>query len=231
MKDTSSLSYNRQIKEIEQARRNHKNKNIVHTYILMIFLISMFAYQFLALGDGIQAYITHTNDIFTGTFYTLVTALFFHTGIFHLLGNLLGLLLFGRIAEPHLGFRIYLVFLLGGVFANLVSNTIAYFLGQEYASLGASSGIAAIILFAVLLEPLRFTTLIGWLLIGLDIKGLANPNSTINHLAHLSGYLSLLVLYFFIEKTHKQKVIKGVIINGIMLLIVYLVLKINGIFF
>lgn len=225
----SSRSYKHEIRRLEREYEQRKFP-VLHTYILMFILIAMFLYQFLVLGDGVQTYITHTTDIFTGTFYTLVTALFFHTGIFHLAGNLIGLFLFGRHVEKHVGIRLYLIFLAGGIFANLVSNVVAHLLGQNYASLGASSGIAAIILFAILLEPLRITTFIGWLLIGLDIKGVTNPNSTTNHLAHLAGYLSLLILYFFIERRHKKRVVKGIIINIIMVIIVYSILSVSGLF-
>lgn len=224
------MSYKQEIRRLEKEQLRH-NSSIIHTYILIAILIAMYCYQFFILGDGVASYITHTQDIFNGTFYTLFTALFFHSGIVHLAGNLLGLFLFGRIVEKHVGFKLYFIFLMGGVLANLISNIVATFLGQSYASLGASSGIASIIIFAMLLEPFRFTTLLGWFLISLDVSGVQNPQSQTNHLAHLAGYFSLLVLYFFIEKHHKKKVISGIIINGAIIVLVYSLLKLNGLFF
>lgn len=215
-------------KEIEEYQKKSNYYSIKHTYILLLLLVGLFFYQFFVLGEGVSQYSTHTSDIFTGTYYTLVTALFFHTGIFHLLGNLVGLFVFGRVVERHVGWRIYGIFLLGGIFANVVSNTIAFVVGQEYFSLGASSGIAAIIIFAILLDPFKLTTLLGWLLIGLDIYGINNPQSTTNHLAHLSGYFSLIFLYFLVEKYYRKKVMKGLLVNIIMILVVYLILSING---
>ncbi len=224
------MSYKSEIKRLEKEQLR-KNSSILHTYILIVILIAMYCYQFFVLGGGVATFITHTQDVFAGTFYTLVTALFFHAGLFHLAGNVLGLFLFGRIVEKHVGFKLYFIFLAGGVLANLFSNVVATLLGQSYASLGASSGIASIILFAMLLEPFRLTTLLGWFLISLDVSGVQNPQSQTNHLAHLAGYFSLLVLYFFIEKHHKQKVISGMIINGVIIVLVYSILKINGLFF
>ena len=189
-----------------------------HTLILITLLSIIFALQFIILDGDVDDYITHTQDIFDGTYHTVITSLFLHMNLMHLISNLIGLFLFGRIVEKHFGKYIYFVFLFGGIIANVVSNSIAHFLGQEFYSLGASSGIASIIILGILLEPFKLTTILGWGLIAFDIWGLFQPDSPTNHLAHLGGYTALVIIYFFVEKSKKQKIKKGFLINVLLLL-------------
>jgi len=70
-----------------------------------------------------------------------------------------------------MGFKVILIFVFSCIIANVVSNIIAYNLGYDYYSLGASGAIAGLIIFAILLEPFALTSvfiipipifIIGW---------------------------------------------------------------------
>jgi membrane associated rhomboid family serine protease len=98
-------------------------------------------------------------------FPTLVTSLFLHGNLVHLLGNLLFLLVFAHTIEARLGsVRFALFYLLGGVVANL---TYALFAGQPRIPLvGASGAISAVLGGYLLLYPrLRVLTFLPPLLL------------------------------------------------------------------
>ena len=75
---------------------------------------------------------------------TLLSALFIHADVMHLVGNLLFLLIFGLPAERSLGaWRFLVLFLLGGALANLAA---ALLMGAPARSIiGASGGVSAVI--------------------------------------------------------------------------------------
>lgn len=199
---------------------------------ISLILILIFLIQILYLNNNeilINSLKTTPLDTFSLKFYTNITSIFLHGNLTHLLSNLISLNIFGRIVEKHFQTKTFLLFLISGLIANLISNLIALFQNNFYYSLGASGGIAGLIILAILLNPFQFTSLliiplpiflVGWFLIGLDIIGLSNP-SQINHLAHIGGYLALIILMFFIELKQRQKLYVGLIINLILLILLY----------
>ena len=91
-------------------------------------------------------------------FLTLITSMFLHGGIAHLLGNMLFLAIFGDNIENMLGHLRYLVFyLLTGVLAGLSHVFSTLLLGQNLLipSLGASGAISAVLGGYMLLFPTR----------------------------------------------------------------------------
>ncbi|MCA9495970.1 MAG: rhomboid family intramembrane serine protease, partial [Nanoarchaeota archaeon] len=175
-----------------------------YTAYLIIFLFIIFILQFVIfipygiLENLLFAFINFSQ----GNFYSFLTSIFLHADLSHLFGNVLGILIFGRIVEKQFGFKVFWIFLSSAIIANLISGYIYYLLGDNVPSLGASGGLAGLIMFAILLEPFAFTTifilplpifLIGWFFMFWDYVGLGD-GSNINHLAHLSGYAAILFL-------------------------------------
>jgi len=80
--------------------------------------------------------------------WQLITSMFFHGDIFHILGNSLYLWIFGAFVEDKLGWKAYLfLYLLTGMAADLIHGTItALFMREELfvAGLGASGAISGI---------------------------------------------------------------------------------------
>ena len=210
-----------------------------YTAFLIMFLFFMFAIQFLLLAPYMSNLMVHPKHIFEGNYYSVVTSIFFHADIVHLLSNSLALLIFGRIVEKQLGAKMIGIFLASGIIANIVSNVISIVLDDLFFSLGASGAIAGLIIFAIMVEPFAFTSvfliplpifIVGWGLIALDIIGLTNP-SNVNNFAHLGGYSALLIIFFFLEYRHKDKIITGFMINLALLVLFYFIWKFSGITF
>lgn len=93
-------------------------------------------------------------------FYTIITYMFFHDGIFHILFNMLGLYWFGNIFMNFLNNRqFHFVFLVGGVvggiFAIAFLNVFPFYADVVPSAkiVGASAGVMAIIFAAATLVP------------------------------------------------------------------------------
>lgn len=203
------------------------------TAFLIIVLVFSFILQILFLAPFIETLMTHPDHLSQGNFLSILTSIFLHANPLHLFTNLLALLIFGRVVEKHLGMGLVFVFLGSGIIANVISNQLALLSSDLFYSLGASGAIAGLIMFAILFEPFAFTTLlliplplflIGWTLILIDLIGLTQ-DSSVNHFAHLGGYLALLVLFFFLEFKHRQKIVKGLILNVLILIVIFIALR------
>jgi len=87
--------------------------------------------------------------------HTILTSIFFHLEIAHLISNCLAMLFFGSALESEIGTkRTALLFFLGGVIANLAS---ALVYGSDVYFLGASGAIFAILGACMLIKPFQFT--------------------------------------------------------------------------
>ncbi len=138
--------------------------------------------------------------------WTLVTYMFLHEGLWHLVFNMLFLYWFGRILQDLLGdHRILPIYLLGGlagfvaffVSANFLPEHISYAIGAHM--LGASAGVMAIVMAAATLAPTYVMHLlligpvqiryIALFLIVIDMIALREGSNTGGHFAHLGGVL------------------------------------------
>lgn len=124
--------------------------------------------------------------------WTLLTSIFLHGDIMHLLSNLVALAVFGLIFEGNFGERKFLaVFFAGGIASSFVSM---FFYD---ASLGASGAIFAVIGALAVTMPRMIVWNLGvpmpmiaaagvWLL--LDIGGVFYPSNVAN-MAHIAGMI------------------------------------------
>jgi membrane associated rhomboid family serine protease len=83
---------------------------------------------------------------------TFITSFFLHGGIFHLLGNLYFLMVFGDNVEEWLGRRRYVLLLICASLAGDMLHVL-YESGSEIPCIGASGGISGVIVFYALRFP------------------------------------------------------------------------------
>jgi membrane associated rhomboid family serine protease len=113
--------------------------------------------------------VTHACHLGLPWAVSWITAMFMHAGWFHILGNMLFLLIFGNNVEDAFGRRGYLAFYLGGGIAATVLQTAVTLLfgtadDAQSANLGASGAIAAVLgAYIVLYPKSRVFGLVGWI--------------------------------------------------------------------
>ncbi len=153
------------------------------------------------------------RDLFIdGRVFNLVTSLFLHASLWHLIGNGLFLLIFGVPAERALGsWRLLALFVVGGALANLAAALLIVEPGRIL--IGASGGISALIGAYLILFPnarlgvvvplglwLEFvrapaSLLIGlWAMLQLIFTFVGPATGAVAWWAHLAGFLSGVVM-------------------------------------
>lgn len=133
--------------------------------------------------------------------WTIITHMFLHSGLWHLIYNMLIFHLFGRILGDLLGDRRVLpVYILGGIVGAAFYLLSYQFLSSVgFIAMGASAAILAIVFAAVSTAPDYKVNLIligevsikyiGLVILFLDIIGSAKEVNQGGHIAHLGGTL------------------------------------------
>jgi membrane associated rhomboid family serine protease len=160
-------------------------------------------------------------------FLTLITSMFMHGGLAHLLGNMMFLWIFGDNLEDEMGHRRYLWFyLLCGILAGLSHVFSTFVLGQSLLipSLGASGAISAVLGGYILQHPRRgvhvwiffmVVTMPAFIVVGLwfvfqVLNGLGTLGGEeaggVAYAAHIGGFLfGLLLVKRFVTKPRKLR--------------------------
>lgn len=159
------------------------------TFILQTHLPALGRYAFFYPSDPL-------HNFGANFFFSLLS----HGNIQHLCSNLFFLLVTGSLVERHLAKQdVLLIFFLSGVAANLTQIIV----GLPHPTLGASGGVAGLIMALILLEPKAHFSFPLWpipnarlyfpcellaaLWLLIELYGLVKPVDGINHWAHLSG--------------------------------------------
>jgi len=164
-------------------------------------------------------------------YLTLITSMFMHGGLAHILGNMLFLFIFGDNLEDAMGHGRYFIFyLLCGIIAALAHVFSTYFFGQSpyVPSLGASGAISGVLGGYILLFPSRrvylwlffFFTIsvpaiiaVGlWfvfqLVNGLGALGGDEAAGGIAYAAHIGGFIAGLILVKFFTRKKRPVLIE-----------------------
>jgi rhomboid-like protein len=145
--------------------------------------------------------------------YQLVTYMFLHADIFHLLFNMLGLWMFGSVMEKMWGAKRFIIFYFA---CGIIAGVAQMFLGAG-PSIGASGAIMGVLVAfgmtfpntELFIMPIPFPVKAKWAISGfiaIDLlSGLADAsNDPIAHFAHLGGALAgfLIMLLWKNNKKH-----------------------------
>ncbi len=178
--------------------------------VLMLVLVITFAFQ--CINDvygkpGIEDSLALTATALTrGHVWQLLTFQFLHSGLWHLLGNLMGLWFFGRLVENILGTNRFLVAYFGcGVVGGLLQCALMALFSKHFGDyvFGASAGVMGIFAIFARLEsdseirlnfilPIRAGVLL-WLAAAISLFFTLVPSfrgGATAHAAHLGGILA-----------------------------------------
>jgi membrane associated rhomboid family serine protease len=95
------------------------------------------------------------NNLLHRRIWTLVTALFVHANLLHLVGNMLFLFIFGSTLEKSAGARAYLAAFFSGGFSSFLLSPL--FMPRGAGMLGASAAIFTVAACVMLVQPLKFS--------------------------------------------------------------------------
>ena len=188
------------------------------TFLLILVNVIVFIYE-LYVNMAFESLVFKPEHLIELQFMPIIASWFLHANVLHLAGNMLFLFIFGRVVERNLGSGKFLLIYFGSA---IISSVLSGLLGQG--GIGASGAIAGVISAAILIQPFYLTYLIigiplpiiavGWLAILGDITGIIVPkNDNIGHFAHLGGYLAITIILFLLNKTEKNKMKKGFMLN------------------
>ncbi|HEY9206486.1 MAG TPA: rhomboid family intramembrane serine protease [Candidatus Methanoperedens sp.] len=162
--------------------------------------------------------------LFNGGYYTLVTGLFVHGNLVHLIGNLPFLYVFGHLLEKEKGaLHTGVVFFTGGILSFVLS--IPFYPGAKM--VGASAAIFAIMAAVLLIRrpdySIQFLSPIGPLVILFFILNvLAIQSGSIGNIAYVSHVIGFIIGLFFGASWNREW--KKSLVYTLVLLIVYIVL-------
>lgn len=178
-------------------------------YITGITVVVFILQQFLSRETLYQLILT--PDIFSRP-WILVTHMFLHGGIAHILFNMYALIIFGALVLQIIGWKRFLMlYFVSGIVAGFVAS---FFYPASLGASGAIMGVlAALVVFMPKLKVLFFFAIpmpfwvagIVWML--LDIGGIFYPSGTGN-IAHLVG-MAVGFAFALVWKQKKKKFYKG----------------------
>ncbi|TVS12828.1 MAG: rhomboid family intramembrane serine protease [Wenzhouxiangella sp.] len=202
-------------KKLAREIVRHESFTLVKV-ILAINALVFLCWLFLPVPFMADNFLVSWSQLAGGRVWTLVTAVFSHYLLFHLLINMIVLWSFGPLLAWLMGAREFLFFYLtAGVMGSLAHALVSNLLMDqpEQAALGASAALAGVLLLFSLTFP-RAKVLFFFIIptpaivaalifIGIDLWGLimqieANGGWPIGHGAHLGGALTGIV-YFLIR--------------------------------
>ncbi len=205
--DVSAMAQLRMAFAAAMPRKDFAATPILIWINCLVFIIMVFAgYGFIEFqtADLFHAGGLYKPAVQQGQWWRLITAIFIHGGLMHLLMNMFGLLLAGVIAEESLGLKKFLlVYIIGGIGAGLFSmnwyNTPVLAVGASGAIFSLQGLMLAFVVFKKFEAGMRGAVLFlliftaGYsLLVGFFTAGIDNS-------AHLAGLAIGFILGFFLR--------------------------------
>jgi len=136
------------------------------------------------------------ENIKNGEYYRLVTSMFMHFGIEHIVNNMLILVLLGGKLEDIMGhFKFFIIYMLSGILANIASDLAQTMTGDFAVSAGASGaifGVVGALLASLVLGKGKIKNLnLYQIAVSLGLMLYAGFKTTgVDNIAHVGGAVS-----------------------------------------
>lgn len=162
------------------------------TYILLIFMFLVFIAEVLI--PGLADAMALSRESLLAQPWTLVTTLFAHAGLMHLLSNAIVMFFFGVAVEEELGKGRMLAIFLLSAFAGSALSLIIYPADSSF--IGASAGIFGLVGAGMLVKPMGFgmygffpmpLALLGMMYAVYNAFGVFYGDPTISYAGHFGG--------------------------------------------
>ncbi|HEX2929060.1 MAG TPA: rhomboid family intramembrane serine protease [Candidatus Binatia bacterium] len=208
----------------------------INTFLILVCTVaSLWAWQQDARFIE-QNLIFSFNNLMAGRFWTLPAALFVHASLFHLIGNMVFLMVFGGTLQKSVGSgRFLLVFLTGGLTGFVLSMP---FMAPGAGMLGASAAIFTVAACVMLVRPLKFSwlflapqglvALIYFLynvVIVYDPKLVAGYDPRVGYIAHIIGFVTGIPFGIAWSRSWKKNLVITIILLGVYIGLLYMALR------
>jgi membrane associated rhomboid family serine protease len=193
------------------------------TSILIIANIAVYIWSLFWSEAFFESLTFSRESLLTLNFMPMLASWFMHANPAHLIGNILFLLVFGRVVERRFGIiKMLLIYFGAAIISDIVSGLVF-----SQGGIGASGAIMGLVAAAVIMDPFYLSALgfiasflpmpivvLGWIYVFIDILGVIYPvpQDSTGHIAHLAGFFGItLILYLFKRKDKKVRL--GFFIN------------------
>lgn len=207
-----------------------KTTNVMIVIIVIsYFVLSIITSFFLSADVVLENLAFSGENLLEGRIWTIITSIFMHGDLVHLLMNSIALFFFGRAVEEEVSLGMYLsIFFVGGVMGNLFG---LFYYPYDQLMLGASGAVYAVMGAGMLLAPFKIVispfllplplAFVGLVITLTEAVALIAPASangvSIAHIAHMGGLLTGLL--FGLREGDSRK---GLMILLVMFLILIL---------
>ena len=199
----------------DDTQRLHGRPYINYSLItlnIIIFIWEIIETNFFTNESKINAiffsYGTIPDLVFKGDFFPLITSMFLHGGIMHIIGNMVFLHIFGDNIEDRFGhFKYLILYLFWGIVAGIIHSFYAVYVGSgNIPAVGASGAISGVLgAYLILFPKAKIFTVITaffittvripaiayiplWFILQI-IFGIINPEGGVAYLAHIGGFV------------------------------------------
>jgi len=160
------------------------------------------------------------HRVVRGEVYRLLTAGWVHGGLSHLFFNMLALHFFAAQTMKIIGVTRFVILFVTGVIAAFIPSVALHYKDRGYASLGASGGVAAVMVAALVLHPkfaisLPFIAspvragMIALAYMGYSLVHSYSEGDGVNHNAHFSGAVYGAALAWVFEPARVERSFRG----------------------
>ncbi|MCD6381723.1 MAG: rhomboid family intramembrane serine protease, partial [Candidatus Aenigmarchaeota archaeon] len=199
-----------------------RESHVTFLLILISFLVFGVSIVLVSLGIVSESYIIQTfgfsyNNLFQRP-WCIITSIFIHQNLDHLVSNMIALLFFGIAVETKMGWKKTLLIFFLGAFAGELLSLVFYV--PDIISIGASAGVFALVGTGMIVRPLGLTLyppfyilplgLVGILYALYNVIGFVMGIGNVSYIAHFGG---LITGFYFGAKEEGFE--KAVIIIGV----------------
>lgn len=241
MKITKDIN-KKNVEETKQAEDLFKIKKPIVTYILILINVVAFltmyifgkgstnAQTLVDFGGLVPGLVNGQYHIYE--LYRLITSMFLHNGIWHLLLNMYALYILGPQLESFFGkFKFIIIYLISGIAGNLLS---LLFISGNTVSVGASGAIFGL-MGALLYFGYHYRVYLGTVIksqiipiIFLNLL-LGFMTSGINNFAHIGGLVGGILISMVVGVKYKSQTSEK--INGVIMTLIYFGFMIYMVYF
>ncbi len=188
---------------------------LVAINILVYLVIKGFA---LMGGDLVGVMSMHRGAVYSGQFYRIITSMFTHRELFHLLSNCYALYIYGMMLEPALGkVRFISVYFVSGLLGNLL--TFGFMANPSIGASGAIFGLLGAVIAIYYINPTAMNRMMMRSVIScVIITTLYSFTGGINNLAHFGGLFGgYMMTCVVVSVRHRKKFLTSRTLMGLIL--------------